>query len=49
VRIELPTSDDLGALGERLAHHRVPVADDGRTVGFEDPWADRVEVSVVPG
>ena len=46
VRIELPTTDDLGALGERLAHHRVPVADDGRTVGFEDPWANRVEVSV---
>ena len=49
VRIELPTSDDLGALGERLAHHHVPVADDGRTVGFEDPWANRVEVSVGVG
>ena len=46
VRIELPTADDLGALGERLTHHRVPVVDDGRTVGFEDPWANRVEVSV---
>jgi catechol 2,3-dioxygenase len=46
VRIELPAADDLGALGERLGHHRVPLADDGRTVRFEDPWANRVEVSV---
>ena len=45
VRIELPASDDLGALGDRLAHHRVPVTDDGRTVRFEDPWANRIEVS----
>ena len=46
VRIELPATDDLGALGERLTHHRVPLADDGRTVSFEDPWANRIEVSV---
>jgi catechol 2,3-dioxygenase len=46
VRIELPASDDLGALGERLGHFQVPVADDGRTVRFEDPWANRIEVSV---
>jgi catechol 2,3-dioxygenase len=45
VRIELPAADDLGALGERLAHHRVPVADDGLTVRFEDPWANRIEVT----
>jgi catechol 2,3-dioxygenase len=48
VRIELPAADDLGALGERLTHHRVPVADDGQTVRFEDPWANRIEVSVKP-
>ena len=46
VRIELPQADDLGALSERLSHHRVPVADDGRTVTFEDPWANRIAVSV---
>ena len=46
VRIELPGTDDLGALDERLAHHHVPVADDGQTVRFEDPWANRIEVSV---
>jgi catechol 2,3-dioxygenase len=46
VRIELPAADDLGSLGERLAHHRVPVADDGRTLSFDDPWSNRIEVSV---
>lgn len=46
VRIEVPTPDDLGALGERLAHHGIAAADDGRIVGFDDPWANRIEVSV---
>ncbi|HEY0240211.1 MAG TPA: VOC family protein [Friedmanniella sp.] len=46
VRIQLPERDDLGALGERLVHHRVPVADDGRAVAFDDPWGNRLEVSV---
>ena len=46
VRIELPTTDDLGALGERLGHHRIATKDDGRTVRFDDPWLNRIEVSV---
>lgn len=46
VRIELPTTDDLGALNERLSHFGVTTADDGRTLGFDDPWANRLEVSV---
>ena len=46
VRIELPQADDLGALEERLAFHRVATADDGRTVTFDDPWLNRVEVAV---
>lgn len=46
VRIELPDADDLGALGERLRHHRVGVRDDGRVVGFDDPWLNRIEVSI---
>ncbi|MFZ7086738.1 VOC family protein [Curtobacterium sp. RRHDQ10] len=45
VRIEVPTADDLGALGERMRHVGVDVRDDGRTVGFEDPWANRIEVT----
>lgn len=46
VRIELPGADDLGALGERLGHHGVGLRDDGRTVTFEDPWSNRVQVAV---
>ncbi|MBA8793741.1 catechol 2,3-dioxygenase [Friedmanniella endophytica] len=45
VRIEVPGLDDLGALGERLDFYGVPTSDDGRTVRFEDPWANRIEVS----
>jgi len=44
VRIEVPTGDDLGALTERMRHYGVATEDDGRTVGFEDPWANRIEV-----
>lgn len=46
VRIEVPTADDLGALEQRLGHHRVPVRDDGRVLDFDDPWLNRIEVSV---
>jgi catechol 2,3-dioxygenase len=46
VRIEVPTVDDLGALGERLAHHGVAVRDDGRVVAFDDPWSNQLEVTV---
>ena len=46
VRIELPTHDDLGALGERLNHHSITTRDDGRTITFDDPWLNRIEVSL---
>lgn len=46
VRIEVPTADDLGALDERLDHFRVTRRDDGRTLGFGDPWGNRIEVAV---
>ena len=45
VRIKVPTVDDLGSLGERLDHYGVSNRDDGRIVGFEDPWANRIEVT----
>jgi catechol 2,3-dioxygenase len=45
VRIEVPTGDDLGSLTERMRHFGVTTQDDGRTVGFEDPWANRIEVT----
>jgi catechol 2,3-dioxygenase len=46
VRIELPTADDLGGLGARLQHHGVATWDDGRVLAFEDPWLNRIEVSL---
>ncbi|WIB27062.1 VOC family protein [Curtobacterium sp. MCSS17_015] len=45
VRIEVPAADDLGALTARMRNAGVQTADDGRTVAFEDPWANRIEVT----
>ncbi|AGW42607.1 lyase [Leifsonia xyli subsp. cynodontis DSM 46306] len=44
VEIRVPGRDDLGALTERMQHYGVPTRDDGRTVSFEDPWANAVRV-----
>ena len=44
VEIVVPSADDLGRLGERMAHHNVPTRDDGRTLAFDDPWSNLVEV-----
>lgn len=44
VSIRVPAADDLAALVARLRDHRVPVADDGATVTFEDPWRNLVRV-----
>lgn len=46
VDIALPTADDLGALGERLAHFGVQQRDDGASVSFDDPWANQIRVAV---
>ena len=46
VRIELSAADELGALGERLTHYGVTTRDDGRTLGFDDPWLNQIEVTV---
>ncbi len=45
VDIQVPTADDLGALGERLAHYGVSTRDDGNTLAFDDPWANLIRVS----
>ncbi|AEE46513.1 VOC family protein [Cellulomonas fimi] len=45
VRITVPTTDDLGALVERVRHAGVRPADDGSTLLFEDPWRNVVRVS----
>jgi catechol 2,3-dioxygenase len=42
VDIELPRADDLGELGERMAHYGIPIRDDGRVLEFEDPWANLI-------
>jgi catechol 2,3-dioxygenase len=45
VDIVVPTSDDLGALGERMSHYRVPMRDEGATLSFDDPWANAIRVT----
>ncbi|MCM6762447.1 VOC family protein [Rathayibacter sp. ZW T2_19] len=45
VEIVVPGADDVGALGERLRHARIATQDDGRTLGFEDPWANAIRVT----
>ncbi|WP_306896755.1 VOC family protein [Agromyces albus] len=44
VEIVVPGADDLGELGERMRHFGVPTRHDGRTIAFDDPWANLVEV-----
>jgi catechol 2,3-dioxygenase len=45
VRIEVPTDDDLSSLSDRLHHYGLPQRDDGRVLGFDDPWLNRIEVT----
>ncbi|WP_109472903.1 VOC family protein [Ornithinimicrobium cavernae] len=44
VDIVVPTADEVGALTERMTHYGVPTRDDGRTVSFDDPWANLINV-----
>ena len=44
VEIVVPSADDLGDLGERMGHYRVPTRDDGLSLAFDDPWANLVVV-----
>lgn len=44
VEIVVPGADDLGELGQRMSHFGVPTRDDGRTIAFDDPWSNLVEV-----
>lgn len=45
VEIVVRGADDLGALGERLARSGAATRDDGRTLAFEDPWANAIRVT----
>ncbi|KZE89599.1 VOC family protein [Microbacterium sp. TNHR37B] len=46
VDLTLPDADALGALGERLRHYGVAVRDDGRSLGFDDPWLNALSATV---
>ncbi|MEZ0449353.1 VOC family protein [Cellulomonas sp. ICMP 17802] len=46
VTIELPTADERGALGARLASRGIAVRDDGQVLAFEDPWNNEIRVVV---
>jgi catechol 2,3-dioxygenase len=48
VDIRVPSTDDIGALGERLAHFGNAVRDDGQTVSFDDPWNNLIRVTTAP-
>ncbi|WP_241979920.1 VOC family protein [Cryobacterium glaciale] len=45
ISIIVPTTDDVGALNERMTHYRVDTRQDGQTLSFDDPWANRIQVS----
>ena len=45
VSIEVPTTDDVGALAERLTARGIRHANDGAVLSFDDPWANLVRVS----
>jgi catechol 2,3-dioxygenase len=47
VDIQVPTTDDIGAITERLGHLGVAVRDDGKTVTLEDPWANLIKLTAV--
>jgi len=49
VEIVVPASDDLGALDERLKHAGIATQDNGRALGFEDPWSNAIRVRVSEG
>jgi catechol 2,3-dioxygenase len=44
VEIVVPTPDDMGALGERMAHYGLATRDDGRAVEVDDPWGNLISV-----
>ncbi|MGO1320715.1 MAG: VOC family protein [Galactobacter sp.] len=46
IDLTLPSADALGALRSRLTARGIASQDDGRTLTFEDPWANALKVSV---
>ncbi len=48
VEIMLPDADDIGSVAERMEHYGVAMRDDGRSLAFEDPWANEIRLTT-PG
>lgn len=44
VEIVVPSTDELGALGERMAHYGLDTRDDGKSVSVDDPWGNLIRV-----
>lgn len=44
VDIQVPETDALGELQERLSHFGIATRDDGKTLSFDDPWANLIRV-----
>lgn len=47
VSIQVPTTDDLGALTERLTSRGIQLTNDGRELRFDDPWSNLIRVTAV--
>ncbi len=45
IGIVVPTPDDVGSLTERMSHFGIETRNDGKTVTFDDPWANLISVS----
>jgi catechol 2,3-dioxygenase len=45
VDIVVPSTDDVGALSERMRHYGIETRDDGQTVDIDDPWGNLIRVS----
>jgi catechol 2,3-dioxygenase len=45
VSIELPTSDDLTEVSQRLKQQGLQLVDDGAVIKLDDPWGNQVTLS----
>jgi catechol 2,3-dioxygenase len=45
IDIVVPADDDMLAISERMSHYGIEARNDGRTVTFDDPWANLIQVS----
>jgi catechol 2,3-dioxygenase len=45
VEIVLPSTDEIGAVGERLGHYGLQTRDDGRSLAVSDPWDNLIRLT----